>query len=283
MNILLLGATGYLGGNIVHRLVKDGHKTTCVVRNTSNTSRIEHLDIDFISNELGEIELFIRHNSIDWVINSVCTYKANDTLYGDMLASNIIFPLSVMNLAVKYGIKNYITIGTSLPEKINLYSFTKKKFGEFGKYLCETDGINFADLQLELFYGGLFEPNNRFLSSCKYKMIRNDAIKLTEGTQKRDIVRVEDVVGVISNLITSEYLCGYKLLPVGSGESYSIREIISFLKEKIGSNSELLFGSVPPRNGEPDTLADTSWFKDISFEPHYNLFSGLEDYAKNEI
>lgn len=275
MNILLLGATGYLGGNIVYKLVEEGHSLTCVVRKTSITKRIEDLHVTFISNDLDEIDGFLRHNKIDWVINSVCTYTANNTLYGDMFSSNIIFPLGILNLALKHGVKNYITIGTSLPEETNLYSFTKNKFGEFGKYLCKNDGINFADLKLEMFYGGLFEPDNRFLPSCKIKLKKNENIKLTAGTQKRDIIRVEDVVGIIACLIKSGYLHGYMSLPVGTGEHHSIREILEYMRSATRSKSELLFGAIPTRACEPDTIADVSWYADIGYKLQFDFFYGL--------
>lgn len=54
---------------------------------------------------------------------------------------------------------------------------------------------------------------------------------------------------------------GYMSLPVGLGGNCSIRDIICYMKEQAGSSSDLLFGSIPLRNGEPDTLANISWFK----------------------
>ena len=65
-----------------------------------------------------------------------------------MLESNLIFPLGVLNMGIKYGVKNYISLGTSLPSDFNFYSFTKGKFSDFGQYLCKTDDFNFADLKL---------------------------------------------------------------------------------------------------------------------------------------
>lgn len=277
MNIMVLGSTGYLGSNIVHRLAQDDHKQICVVRGTSDTSRIEGIqNVSFVSSDLSEIEVVFKYLHIDWVINSVCTYKANNTLYGDMLTSNILFPLGVLNLVVKYKIKNFITIGTSLPEDLNLYSFTKNKYGEFGKFLCDTEDINFADLKLEMFYGGLFEPEDRFISSCVAKLRNNEPISLTEGKQKRDMIKVEDVVEIISRLITSKYLNHYMSLPIGSGENHSIIEILEFMKKEMNSDSELLFGDIPSRKGEPNTLADISWYKDIDYSLRYSFFDGLK-------
>ena len=283
MNILLLGATGYLGGNIAHRLSEDGHELFCAIRNTSDTSRIEDIpSISFISSNKSEIEITMKHSGIDWVINSVCTYKRNDTLYGDMLSSNILYPLEVLNLAVKYQVKNFITIGTSLPENLNLYSFTKNKYSEFGKFLCKMDDINFADLKLEIFYGGLFEPEDRFISSCIKKLRNNEPLSLTRGIQKRDLVRVEDVVAIISEIVASDYLKNYMSLSIGSGENHSIVEIMEFLKSEIGSESELKFGDIISREGEPDTLADVSWYKDIGYTLQYGFFDGLREECKTK-
>ena len=281
MTILLLGATGYLGANIACRLVEEGYEVICVVRLTSDTSRLESLGVEFVLNNLEELELLFRNRQINWVINGMAIYKANDTLYGDMLNSNIIFPLRILNLAVKYSVKNFITIGTSLPKEVNLYSFTKEKFAEFGEYLSKTDGINFANLRLEMFYGGMFEPKNRFLSSCKEKMIKHEPVLLTAGNQKRDIIRVVDVVNIIVKLVEAEYVKGYMVLPVGSGEQYSIKDIMVAMKRNLKSESELKFGAIETREKEPDTLADISWYADIHFKLSYDLYSGLKEWCNH--
>lgn len=279
MHVLILGATGYLGGNIVKNLREKNHQVTCVVRNISNTSRIETFGVDFISNDINSIELYLKHNPIDWIINGVCTYKRNDSLYADLLMSNTIFPLTVLNLAVKYGVKGFLTIGTSLPIEFNHYSFSKHELARFGRYLSENDGISFVELKLEMFYGGYAEPSGRFLSSVKNKLLNNQEVDLTEGYQKRDIIRVDDVVEIIRKIIENNYTKGYMSLPVGSGENHSIREIITFMKDEMGSFSKLNFGAIPTRSGEPDTLADIKWYRELGYELKYNFFEGLKDWV----
>lgn len=282
MNILLLGATGYLGSNIAYKLSQENHDLICSVRRTSDTARLEPLNATFISNEPGEIELTLKHARIDWIINGVCTYKENETLYEDMLDSNVVFPLKVLNLAIKYNVKNYMTMGTSLPDELTSYSFTKHRFSEFGKYLSAGNGINFADLQLEMFYGGLFEPENRFLKQCRKTLLEDKDLALTEGYQKRDIVRVEDIVMIIAKLIQSDYVKGYQILPIGSGENHSIREIVSFMKHELGSKSGLHYGVIPDRINEPDTLSDISWYKEIDYTLQYTYFEGLKEICGKE-
>jgi len=277
MNILLLGSTGYLGGNIAKYLSKIGHRIVCVARRNSDLSRLESTNCEIISNEPGQIELTFRQTQIDWVINGVTTYKLNDTLYSDMFESNIMFPLSVLNMAIKYGTKNFMTMGTGLPDDFNIYSFTKAKFSDFGRYLSEKDGINFADLRLEMFYGGEFEPDSKFIKSCILKLCSGDELSLTEGKQKRDIIRVEDILVLVDILIKSTYINECKILPVGSGESHSIREMVEHMAQYCLSDSQIKFGAIESRKGEPDTLADISWYQDIGFKPKYGFYDGLEN------
>ncbi len=280
VNVLLLGGTGYLGCNIARALSSLGHKVICVVRRTSDISGLKDLkSVQLISNNPDQIELTFEQEDISWVVNGVCTYKPNASLYGDMLEANVLFPLSVLNLSIKHGVQNFMTMGTALPDDFNVYSFSKAKFSDFGLFLSRHDGVNFADLKLEMFYGGNFEPDNRFLKYCKTKLKSNDPLLLTKGNQRRDIIRVEDVTRLVCHLINSNYVKGYKVLPVGTGECYSIKKIVEYMKRKCNSKSKLLFGAKEIRNGEPDTLADTSWYSDIGFRVTYDFFEGLDDFC----
>lgn len=277
MNILLLGATGYLGSNIAKKLCENEHKITCVTRISSDTSILDSLSLEYISNDLSSIELFLRHHSVDWIINGVCTYNSNKSLYADLLVANTIFPLNVLNLAIKYKVKGFLTMGTSLPSNFNLYSFSKHELSRFGKFLSDNDGIKFIDLQLEMFYGGYHEPDNRFISSVKKKFQNNEDIPLTEGFQKRDIIRVEDITEIVYKLLVTNYGQGFMSLPVGTGESHSIREIVTFMKKEMNSSSNLLFGAIPTRKFEPNTLANIDWYKNIDYKLKYSFFDGLKD------
>lgn len=282
MKILLLGATGYLGGNIAQYLSNKGHKVICTVRRTSDISRIKNVkNVHLISSDPGQIELTMEQEHIDWVINGVTTYKPNASLYGDMLESNVIFPLSVLNLAIKHNVKNYMTMGTGLPQDFNVYSFTKAKFSDFGRFLSQKDDINFAELRLEMFYGGDFEPDGRFLKSTMLKLALNEEIQLTEGTQKRDIIRVEDILEIVDKIINSDYVKGYCILPIGSGEQHSIREIVEYLKAEMNSESMLAYGAIPSRVGEPETIADISWYKDIGYEMQFGYYEGLKNMCRS--
>lgn len=286
MTILLLGGTGYLGSNIAKRLSQEGNIVICSVRRTSDINRLQTTGNDrirLITNDIPKLELTFQKEKIEWVINSVCTYKPNNSLYGDMLDSNVIFPLNVLNLAIKYHVKNFLTMGTGLPPNFNVYSFTKSKFSDFGKYFSEKDGINFVDLALEMFYGGENEPDSRFLKSCSQKLLSGEPLLLTTGSQKRDLICMEDILNIISTLIAKKNISGYRVLPVGSGEQHSIKEVVEFMKATMKSTSELKFGAVASRQDEPDTVADISWYGEIDYSMKFNYFDGIKNACEKYI
>lgn len=278
MKILFLGATGYLGYNLVSCLQSDGHEIIPVVRQSDDCNRFKGMKC--ISNDMLQIDMLLKQEKIDWIINSIGVYKANnDNLYDDMISANMFFPLRVLNLAAKHGDINFMTMGTSLPKSLNIYSKTKAMLSDLARNYVENYNINFYDMQLEMFYGGVCEPLNRFIPSCIEKMVFNEVVDLTSGTQKRDLIHVEDIGRVIKGVISKhnkEYHKFYTL-PVGTGVNYSIKEIMLFLKDVLESKSKLNFGAIESRRNEPDTLANISWYKKYDIHLKYDVFDGLKE------
>ncbi len=49
---LLTGATGFIGGHLAQRLVRDGHQVRCLVRETSDVALLESLDVELADGDL---------------------------------------------------------------------------------------------------------------------------------------------------------------------------------------------------------------------------------------
>ena len=162
MNILVLGGNGYLGSKVVDCLLREGNLITCTKRETSDLSRLQGSQIKWIPASVDAVEVAAGYGHFDWVINMVCNYGRSTVLYDNVLEANIEFPLRILNKAAEYQVKNFLTIGTGLPVCLNMYSFSKSMFDNFGAFYAEKQGINFYDLKLEMFYGA-DEPSDRFI------------------------------------------------------------------------------------------------------------------------
>lgn len=267
--ILLLGASGYLGNKLSNHLQKGGYKIIKCVRNLSCIDLSK--EDEYLVADINEIQKYLKENTVDWIINCVVVYEKKETILDKMISANFSFPAQVFSIAVELGIKKFLTIDTSLPRDLNTYSFTKKQFAELGFFLSKKYNISFVNVLLEMFYGE-DEPSDRFLVSCCEKMIKGEILLLTDGKQKRDIIYIQDVCLGIEKILNSK-ISGYLDIPLGTGEAVAVFEIIKYMHEYLNSNSKLLFGAIPIREGEPSCIADMSVLRKLGFE---NLFMWRE-------
>ena len=255
MNILVLGGNGYLGSKLIAQLVQKKNVFS-TIREQSNLSRLNEVknNINFVKAEYVDIKKLLSDEKIDCVVNMVCDYgrKCNR----DMIYSNLMFPLEVLELASTYKVDQFIAIDTALPKDFNLYSFTKNSFSEYGKFYSEKYGIDFVDLKVQMYYG-FDEPQDRFIPATIRKMICGDIVNTTYGTQLRDIIAVGDVVNLIVEIIYKQ-LRGFNSIDIGTGTAPAISELVDFIWEKTGRKSVVNKGAIPMRPNEPNCIADMS-------------------------
>lgn len=255
MNIILVGATGYLGSKLLKNLLED--KKNSVLSLVRNPNNIKNYIL------INDQKLYKKINIFnpDILIYTSCVYDNGINNYMDILKSNFIFPLELMN---NIKLKTFIYIGTSMNKYTNQYSLSKNQFAEYGKYYSLHNNINFINILLETFYGK-DEPQNRFLSTITNKLKSNEEVNLTEGTQIRDFIYIEDVINGIDIIVKSN-LKGYHDIPLGSGEGISIRELVEYLKTILNSKSNLNFGAIPLRKNEHSGFANMTKMKELGFE-----------------
>ena len=279
MRFLVLGGNGYLGSKIVNELSAQRHRVVATKRANSNTDRVNAENVLWIPAKTDAIRTAMLYEPFDWVLNMVCNYGRSRVLYDDCIAANFQFPLEVLNLATEFRVSNFLTIGTGLPDEFNMYTLSKNMLSKFGAFYADRHGINYTTIKLEMFYGA-DEPADRFLPSIIRKCQKNETLEVTEGTQHRDIIAVQDVVRAILQVIDSGTDSGYCEIPVGTGEAPSVREIIEFIHSTTKSKSEVRFGAIPMRPNEPDCVADITKLTNMGFSCRFNWKAGLQEMIR---
>ncbi|PHS15847.1 MAG: oxidoreductase [Kangiella sp.] len=71
MKIFITGATGFLGTNLVHLLIKEGHEITAIKRPTSNVSAFENMPIEWFEGDVLDIESLNSAcpDGVDWIFH----------------------------------------------------------------------------------------------------------------------------------------------------------------------------------------------------------------------
>jgi CDP-paratose synthetase len=276
MNILISGASGYLGSHLVKSLSSE-HQVVALIRSSSSKMRLQNFPIDIVYlDEEGELEKVFQTHKPEVVINTAALYGRKGGAVSELVEANIGFPVKLLALANQYKSKAFINTGTSLPDNISPYALTKNTFVHLAKFNINNTP-KFINIALEHFYGA-DDDASKFTSYVINSCLKDEDLKLTSGEQQRDFIYIDDVVSayeiIVSNIAKLE---PFETIPVGSGESPTVREFVEIIHACSHSKSKLEFGAIGMRENElMHSCADTSKLSQLGWQLIYSLESGIK-------
>lgn len=273
MNILISGANGYLGSCLACDLVQS-YEIISLVRKTSILERINKTGMTL--KYVEDLENVFAEENIDVVINTAALYGRNQESVSELIEANILFPQKLFQEAEKSDVKLFINIGTSLPSSVSFYAKTKNVFSELLEFQ-KNEGMKIIDLNLEHFYG-FGDDSTKFTTYIFDACIKGLDLDLTEGTQRRDFVHVDDVVAAVKVIVSNlDNLGVWESIDVGSGEAPTVREFVESVKDVFGSVSNLNFGQRPTRLNEVQhSQANIKRLQELGWTKTYDLTDGLK-------
>ncbi len=284
MNLLITGASGFLGSALALHFLEDGHRVALLLRPESRLDRLHGKEAAF---EVGrcesddEIDAFISHIEPETIIHTACAYGRQGESFLSIHDTNLRFGLVILQ-AVLHSKRpvTFINTGTVLEENVSSYALTKHQFAQWGRFLASQpiNQLRFVNVLLQHMYGPSDHPSKfstHVLNICQ----RNEPIlKLTAGEQKRDFIYIDDVVSAYSTLIRQcTSLSDIVDIELGSGVAPTIREFVETIHKLTSSRTKLQFGALPYRPNEPMHLqADISHIKALGWQPKFNLELGIK-------
>ncbi|MCI8992068.1 MAG: NAD(P)-dependent oxidoreductase [Eubacterium sp.] len=298
--ILLTGATGFLGSNLLKKLLDDGQEVCCIKRNKSDCRRIEKVKNACVWYDLETepAERIFQDHKIELVIHCATDYGRNEADYFKVYQTNVFFPLKLLECAVKYGCKYFINTDTfsvkmidylwrdSMPLYRDTYHKSKYLFTHIAKDYLDKWDIAFINLQLEHIYGP-DDGEGKFVSYVLDNLQKcADQIELTEGKQIRDWIYLDDVVEAYTAVVNQrqKFAKGkFHQLEVGTGVGTSLREFVETAKKVTNSTTKLLFGAKSMQHGElPCSRADNRKLTELGWQPGYNIEDGIRAILKSK-
>lgn len=291
-NILLTGGSGFLGSNILKKLLFNKYNVIVLVRKTSDLYRIKDesdcLKLFYVNNELDNLSELFQIHEIDTIIHTATEY-GRGTLVSSVFMTNFIFPVKLIEEGSKKGLQYFINTDSFFGKEIFVSSSYLNHYTISKKYLllylnsCDKE-LKVINMRLEHIFGE-FDSNSKFVTNILHQLLNETPeILLTEGTQKRDFIYVADVVEaylkVIKHIDEIENLAEFE---IGYGESISVREFVQDMLEISGSNSILKFGALPSREGEiQNSIANVAKLREIGWKPKYDLKSAISKVVEME-
>lgn len=277
--LLVTGATGYLGGNLVNNLILD-YDIVILKRRTSNTLRINSILNQLTSINIEDVdfsELF-KNQNFSGVIHCATNYGRDENDLDDTIEANLILPLRLLKNALENKVEFFINTDTILDKRINYYSLSKAQFKDW--LLFFSSRIKAINIELEHFYGKGDDPS-KFVSKVIRDLALNETkdIELTLGEQKRSFIYIDDVVQAFRVILANiKNIPGeYTSFQVGSKNQISIKDFVLLTKELCANtNTNLKFGALPYRKNEAmEVSLDISKLEQLGWQEKTSLQDGL--------
>ena len=292
--VLVTGGTGFIGCHVIDHLLDKGYNVVLLKRSFSNIWRIKGFKNRITCYNTDEIELdeIFEKESIKTIIHLATHYKKhhNQMDIDPMIRSNILFPVKLLELALKYGIESFINTGTffeysydSLPihenskeNPFNFYATTKISFENILKSYSMKCDIKCITLKLFTPYGPL-DNEEKIIPLLINHAFEEKEIKLSHGLQKLDFIYVEDIADAYICCVENiSRINGYEAFNIGTGFPYSIRDIVSLLEEINGKPIKKIWSE--PSNENMDVIYPDirKAHKILNWKPKHSLKRGLE-------
>ena len=287
---LVTGGTGFVGANLVRRLVRDGWETHVIVRQGSDLSMLSGVEQairvhvhDGSTEQLIEI---VQLASPRLVFHLASLFLAQHTSQDiePLIHSNLLFSTQLVEAMSVNGVRHLINTGTSWQHFENkeynpvcLYAATKQAFGAVLTYYVEVSNLSAVSLQLFDTYGPN-DPRAKLFTLLRKTARTGEALLMSPGEQLIDMVYIDDVLDAY--LLAAERLLQNKVdrhetYAVTSGKPIKLRDLVETYSRITG---QLLVVEWGARTYRPREVM-LPWNKGEvvpGWEPRIELAAGIE-------
>lgn len=261
MNILVTGATGFIGTNLTKELRKQ-HNLFILGQFEGDPEKL-NLPGYIMTDDIPQLASYIKDHQIEGIIHLASLYLTvhKPEQVKDLVSSNVFFGTAVLEAAslagcVKWFLntgsiwQNYNTKGTEY-NPVNLYAATKQAFIDMAKYYTDVFGIRFCTLKLCDTYG----PNDtrkKVFKLFKDYSESGDVLKMSPGGQLIDILYISDIVAgfiQLTNLLASDTTLKEEYV-LSSGRQIPLKEVADLFMTVSGRKVNIEWGGLPYRSRE---------------------------------
>lgn len=256
MNILITGATGFVGRHLVPTLIPK-NRIVLLVRDIEKAKLLYGDDVEYVETvNIGKVKDYNPDITIH-LAAFLTSHNDKDSMER-LLQSNIIFGTRLLDsLKNCKSLRLFINFGTFAeyrygPMRVNnayLYSATKTAFKQILAYYADLSCYKHINLNPYTIYGGE-DSQKKAIDFIKDSFDAIEPVKMSGGEQILDFIHVDDVVSCIKYIVsnsqrfieepTSEY-------HLGSGKGTSLRELAQMLEKKYKRNCHIAWGALPYR------------------------------------
>lgn len=264
MKILITGATGFIGQNLIKSLVNQDHTLTAIIRSNSDTTSIDpRVKIFYYSSDIAELEMLFQNHQFDGVIHLASLFLAshNPKDITPLIQSNIQFGTELLEVCKQTNVKWFLNTGTFWQHyesdsynPVNLYAATKEAFEVIAKYYTQTSELIFTTIKLNDTFG----PNdtrNKVFNLWQKIAASQESLDMSGGEQIIDISYIDDVIFAYDLLInqlgsSQKAELHNRAFALSSPERMSLKDLAVLYQKATDSQLNINWGKRPYRERE---------------------------------
>jgi UDP-glucose 4-epimerase len=275
MRVLVTGGAGFIGSNLVDRLLADGHDVDVVDDLSSGalahladarTQRSHRMMFQRLDIRSGAVSELIAHRKPEVIFHLAAQASVTVSVEkpGFDAEVNVLGSINVIEGALAAGTRKLVFAGSGgtlygVPEStptreghpqrpISPYGVAKKTVSDYLYYYREVHGLEFTTLALANVYGPRQDPHGEsgVVAIFANKLLAGERPTIFgDGEQTRDYVYVDDVCDAFAR--AAEKADGL-VVNIGTGVETSVQHVFDAMARSIGFGEPARYA--PPRAGE---------------------------------
>lgn len=263
MNVLITGATGFVGRRVVKQLILSYHNISILTINRDVNKALSLLPFDncrhiSVSDMDAEVPVFKPDVCIH--LATLSTSRNDAEIIGPMVDANITFGIRLLSAVSKANsLKLFVNTGSfaeyrdGVENGINdayLYTATKSAFRHFVDYYSHLNGFKYINVVPFTIYGG-DDTAKKLMDYMIESISSKEPVKMSPGNQILDFVHVDDVVcffvrsvNVLNDLAL---INNGENFFIGTGVGTKVRDLASLIENQLGKKLNILWGGLDYR------------------------------------
>lgn len=288
-NLLITGATGFIGTHLLKVLAKTNNHLHLLVRPDSSSVKSyannEKIKIFTYQNSYPQLEAYLKTEKISGVVHLASLYlkEHQSQQISELIESNVTLGCQLLEASTHSHVKWFLNTGTfwqhfenQAYNPVNLYAATKQAFIDIAKFYYESSDLIFTTIMLGDTYGpGDTRP--KILNLWNNISKSGEILRMSAGEQILNLNYIEDIVTAYLQLIQ---LAQKSLLISGSEYSikakklYSLKELATIFEAVTHRKLNIEWGKVDYKTRE----VFQPWDKGVlipGWEPKTDIEDGI--------
>lgn len=270
--ILITGASGFVGANLIRYLLPLGASVYAFVRPETDLWRLREVMprlrlLAINLTDLAETYALIQSIRPHFVYHLATIRQHEDWVH--LIHTNITATINVMKACQSPNLCRFIYAGSSmeygdihppLQESASLrpstfYGASKAAATMFVQQLAIAEQYPVVNLRMFYVYG-YWESAHRLIPTAIRCALNNEKLRLTDADYRRDYVFIEDAVAALFQASQVAGIEG-KIFNIASGQQRSNREVVATVETVVGKPIDYQIGDFPARQWDRlDWVAD---------------------------